>query len=379
MKALLAVFREEMGRIFFLRPVFAVLIVAAGIYALLYPQPYLNEALRRAPIVAVDKDGTTTSRELLRRVAASPDVSIAFLAPDLAAAEAAIWRREAHGILLIPADFERYLLHGRPSPIALYADASYFLIYQRINSGVSTAARDLGTQVEASRLVARGLDPGLALAAADPMPLTAVPLFNPQGGYATYVLPAAFVLILQQTLLIGVGLLGTLPGRQKRAGPVATVLGRLLAYLVFETLVLPFYLVALPYLYGLPRLGGAWPMLALALPFTLAVGGMGMMTATLLRRPLAVQLLLGSIGLPFFFLAGFAWPSEAIPELLRPLTFLVPSTAAIDGFVRALQLGAPLTELKRPLLTLWALALLYGGAAMILEALRPKVASGLAT
>ncbi len=74
---------------------------------------------------------------------------------------------------------------------------------------------------------------------------------------------AAFVIILQQTLLIGTGLLGTLPKssggadatEDEEAGPVATVLGKALAYLTLEAAVLPFYLVALPYLYGLPRLG----------------------------------------------------------------------------------------------------------------------------
>src|SRR5260370_4468546 len=101
-----------------------------------------------------------------------------------------------------------------------------------------------------------GVDPALAVAATAPMPLTAEPLFNPQGGYATYVLPAAFILILQQTLLIGVGLLGTSPGANLQgiaaasaAGPLATVLGKMFSYLALQSLILPLYLIALPYLY----------------------------------------------------------------------------------------------------------------------------------
>ena len=77
-------------------------------------------------------------------------------------------------------------------------------------------ARTVGAEIETTRLIGIGVDPTIAVAAADPMPLTAVPLFNPQGGYATYVLPAAFVLLLQQMLLIGVGLLGYLFGQQCR-------------------------------------------------------------------------------------------------------------------------------------------------------------------
>ena len=40
------------------------------------------------------------------------------------------------------------------------------------------------------------------------MPLLVRPLFNPAEGYASYVVPAVLILILQQTLLIGIGLLG---------------------------------------------------------------------------------------------------------------------------------------------------------------------------
>ena len=133
--------------------------------------------------------------------------------PDLASAEREVYAQRVSGILVIPQYFERELLHGRSSPVALYADASYFLIYQRVAGAVTAVARTVGAETETARLVAIGGDPAIAFAASDAMPLTAVPLFNPGGGYATYVLPAAFVLILQQTLLMGVGLLGTMPSR----------------------------------------------------------------------------------------------------------------------------------------------------------------------
>ena len=45
------------------------------------------------------------------------------------------------------------------------------------------------------------------IALASPASVLPVPLFNPTGGYASYVVPAAFVLILQQTLLMGSAML----------------------------------------------------------------------------------------------------------------------------------------------------------------------------
>ena len=68
MRAVLLVFRNELRRVLTLRPAFAVLVIAAALYALLYPQPYLSESLRKSPIAIVDQDHSTTSRDLIRRL-----------------------------------------------------------------------------------------------------------------------------------------------------------------------------------------------------------------------------------------------------------------------------------------------------------------------
>ena len=375
---MLAVFRNEFGRVFTLRPVLSVMVVAAVIYAVYYPQPYLNEALRKVPIAVVDQDRTQMSRDLARLVDATPDIAVAQVLPDVPTAEREVYARRVFGILLIPQHFERDLLHGRASPIALYADASYFLMYNRMSGAVSAVSRTLGANVEITRLIGLGVDPPVAAAASDPMPFVPVPLFNPQGGYATYILPAAFVLLLQQMLLIGVGLLGTLPGaetsvpRRHRLGDVlydsiAIVAGKLLAYLAVEALIVAVYLIGLPYLYGIPRLGSVATVLAFALPFTLAVGALGLVVAAALRNPLAVQLVFAAVGLPFFFLAGFAWPTEAMPLAVQWIAKLLPSTLAIDGLVDVSQLGASLSDVRGEFIGLWALAAIYAVIAVLVE------------
>jgi len=373
MKDMLTICRIELKRVLTLKPAFSVLVVAAIIYAVLYPQPYRTEALRDVPIAVVDLDGTDSSRDLARRIDASPDVAVGGVFPDRASAEREVYARNLSGLLVIPKYFERDLLHNRQSPIALYADASYFLIYQRISGGVSAVAKTMGASIETARLVAADVDPRMAAAAADPMPLTAVPLFNPQGGYATYILPAAFILIMQQTLLIGVGLLGTYTndairtGPAASIGPVAVVMGKLLAYLIMEAVIAPFYLIVIPYLYNIPRLGTPLSIFIFALPFVLSVSALGLVIASLFRSPLTVQLVSAALGIPFLFLAGFSWPTEAIPPFLTAVATILPSTSAINGIVATAQLGAPLHDLRYPFLTLWILAALYTAIAIILE------------
>jgi ABC-2 type transport system permease protein len=94
----------------------------------------------------------SSSRDFARRVDATPDVAITEVLPDLASAEREVFARRVDGILVIPQYFERDLLHGRPSPVALYADASYFLIYQRVAGAVAAVARTVGAEIEAARL-----------------------------------------------------------------------------------------------------------------------------------------------------------------------------------------------------------------------------------
>jgi ABC-2 type transport system permease protein len=378
MSAIAAVYRRELARIFAVRPAFAVLVVALCVYAAVYPQPYLAEVLRDVPIAVIDRDGSTSSRELVRRIDATEAVVVARVLPDMVTAERAVYARLIYGVVLIPTDFERDLLHGRRSPVALYSDASYFLMNSRVSGDVAAAVRVFGTEVEAAHLVRGGVDPGVAAAAADPLPLTAVTLFNPQAGYATYVLPAAFVLILQQTLLMGIGLLatskneGTARERGMPTGAAAIILGKALAYLTLHAVLLPCYLIALPYLYGLPRVGDVTTILLFAVPFVLAVSLLGLTVTALMRTPETVQLSFIALGLPLFFLSGMSWPTVAIPRPIALVATFLPSTAAIDGFVRITQMGATLADVRTQFLTLCALVLLYGAAAIYLESSRRR-------
>ena len=131
-------------------------------------------------------------------------------------------------------------------------------------------------------------------------------------------------------------------------------------------------LIVLPVLYGLPILGGPGALMMLGLPFLLAAGFLAQLVAALFRRGEVVQVVLLALGMPFFFLSGFAWPVEAIPAHLNALAQLIPSTAAIDGLVRVTQMGATLPEIAPILWHLWALAAGLGLVVLAVETVSPS-------
>ncbi len=100
------------------------------------------------------------------------------------------------------------MLKGNKARVAAYVDSAYFLLYNRTLQGISEASGAVNADIAARGARSDGSLAHAALISASPVELLSEPLFNPTGGYASYVVPAAFVLILQQTLFLGAATLG---------------------------------------------------------------------------------------------------------------------------------------------------------------------------
>jgi ABC-2 type transport system permease protein len=357
-------FMAEWRRMLGTRSAFSVLFLAPLVYGIYYPQPYLNQILRKLPIAVVDNDLSDLSRRIVETLDASGALSVAVRARTLAEARTAIDRGKAFAAVEIPANTERDVLKGITAHIPIYADATYLFIFRSTASGVATAIGAL-----TSELVSRGArsDGSLVkakLASSSPASVLLQPIFNPVGGYASYIVPAAFVLILQQTLLIGAAML-TGTALATGGGAFAGVLGRGIAHLTIYLPALALYLIVLPRIFGFSTLGHLPQIFALATVFLLATSFMGQAIGAWFTRPENATILLLATSLPQFFTAGFAWPREAIPDAAIALGRMFPADFAIDGLVRINQLGAGIWEVAHDWLGLWCLALAYFALAVI--------------
>ena len=252
------------------------IIFAPLLYGLLYPQPYLGQLLRNLPIAVVDQDHTELSREFIQALEADEALRVAEAPADLPEARRALDERQVFGIVVIPEGAEHDVLHGRQAGVGAYIDFAYFLVYSRIGEGISGATQALNSAIAAgARKSWKPRD--AALVGSSPVELLTEPLFNPTGGYASYVVPAAFILILQQTLLMGAASLGGIAfergGRAARRvrGSVGAMFGQALAHLCLAAPGLALYLIILPRVYGFSTLGNPFELLLMAIPFVLAV------------------------------------------------------------------------------------------------------------
>ncbi|WP_086981781.1 ABC transporter permease [Vibrio aphrogenes] len=342
-------------------------------YSFLYPLPYSQQLPREQSIVVVNLDNTAKSRQLERMVEATPQVNITEHAYSLDAAKQLFNQGKVHGILLIPRHFSRDLLLGRSPTLAYAGDAAYFLIYGTVVEGLATAGGTLSAQAKVSRMVMSGENLVLAAQQYAPIKLSMQPVFNPTNGYINYIVPAVFVLILHQTLLIAAGLLGGSINEQRHAQqggywqhcqPFDMWSARgLLLLLIYIPLVMYYFGFSFDF-YGVSRLASISNLFVLIIPFLLAVIALGMIMGELIPRKELATLIVVLSSLPLVFCAGFVWPTAELPFALQILAQLAPSTPAINGFLRLNQMGASLEQVLPYAWQLWLQSAIYGGLAL---------------
>lgn len=336
-------------------------------YSFLYPLPYAQQTPREQTIAIVNLDGSQTSLKLERMVDATPQVNVVTRLHTIADAKQAFLQREITGFLVIPEHFYKDLMLGKSPTLAYAADASYFLVYGTVVEGLAQAGGTLGAQVKVSKMVIDGVPMSMASHNYSAIKLNMKPTFNPTMGYIEYVVPAVFVLILQQTLIMAVGLqTGTQRHGRGYWSQVSTGSLLLVRTLVFVAI---YYLLGAYYFgFSFERLNvnhiaNAGELLAMLLPFFLGCCGLGFWLGYLLPRRELVTLVVLVSSMPLIFLAGFIWPIEAIPTPLLWIADLSPSTWAIKAFLALNQMGATWQQVALHWTALWSLTVLWGSVA----------------
>ena len=376
LKEIAVVMRNELRSLFTDEGVMLVLLFAIFIYANLYGLAYGNQVLRNVPIGVIDHSRTAASRALTSQFDAGPNCFVACEPTDMEEARRLFFDRKIYGIVYIPADFERNLLGGRQAGVSIYCDASYFLMYRQVFQEIVATLGYTGAAVELQRLVAQGINLPQAQAVTQPVIYQAHNLFNPYLGYGTFVMPAIIILIIQQTLLIGIGMIGgtwreyglyakLIPRGETKLSALLTVLGKAFAYLTVCGITTTYILTLHYHLYGYPMNGRPLTVVALILPYMLACIMLGIALSTLFRRRENSLLWILWSSLLLLLLSGVSYPAEAIPAPLIALGRLFPSSHAINAFIRVQDMGAGVGDILPEIRALWCMTAVYGALAVI--------------
>lgn len=347
-------FRDQGVLIFF--------VLVPLVYPLIYSSIYTNETIREVPTVVVDDSRSSLSREYLRKVDASPETSIVAYCADMEEAKLMLKDRKAYGIIYIPAHFSDDIVQGKQTQVSIFCDMSGLLYYKALltaNTNVSLAMNAAIKMERAGNTTARQDE-----ITAYPIEYEDVAIFNPTNGFAAFLIPAVLILIIQQTLLLGIGLsAGTarehnqfkdlVPINRHYNGTLRIVMGKGLSYFMVYSLVAVYILCVVPRLFSLNQIAIPGVLTLFTLPYLTACIFFAMTASIAIRNRETCMLLFVFTSVPLLFLSGISWPGSAMPSFWKYFSYLFPSTFGINGYVRINSMGATLNEVAFEYRALW--------------------------
>lgn len=355
-----AAFRATWQAILGDKAVLLVMIGAVLLYSFFYPMGYREQVAHLIPVVVVDQDNSALSRQLLRNIDAVSAVQIIAAANSVQAAQTYIVQGKAHAVVWISPGFSDAIYQGRQGQLALLADGAYLSRASTVLTGLSDAVSTFAKEAAVQQA-------GFAGSSAAPvLQLVQRPLFNTREGYGSAIVPGVAILIIQQTLLIGMAVMaGT---RREQYGrlryPLVPLTGIAAACILLGMMNLLYYTGFMFWFQDYPRAGSLVAMLALGVLFITAVVSFGLFIGSFFRTRERAYQLITITSLPLFFLSGLSWPASAIADPLGWLAALLPSSAGIIGMVKLNQMGAHWHEVSGEAANLLVLIALYGSLAL---------------
>ena len=331
-------------------------------YPIIYSLIYNPEQVRDVRMVVVDHDRSALSRELVRNLDATQEIRIIGYAADLGEGKHAMNSHKCYGILEIPEGFEKKVGRGESSPAVIFAEMSLLLRYRGFLVASTNVAQAMGSEILAEDINTRAPLAG-TLAVTDPLGVENITMGNLESGFDSFIMPGVLILILQQCLVLAIGMAGgakrekpwlysDITGRTS-GGVFKSMLGSGLAFLTVILLPCVYMLHYVPMMFTFPMAGDPFEIMLFILPMVIASISLGFCFQGVCSERESVFVLWVVTSVAFLFLSGLTWPRYAMAGFWKTLSDLVPATFGVEGFIRMNTNGASLSQVRPDYIALW--------------------------
>ena len=345
-------------------------------YPIIYSLIYNPEQVRDVRMVVVDHDRTSLSRELVRNLDATQEIRIIGYAADLGEGKKAMNSHECYGILEIPEGFSRKVGRGESSPAVLYSEMSLLLRYRGFLVATTNVAQAMGAEI-LNEKISETVPIAETLVSGDPLGVENVTMGNLESGFDSFIMPGVLVLILQQCLVLAVGMTGGAKrekpwlyadiDKASAGGSFKSMAGGALAYLTVIIVPCIYMLHYVPLMFRFPQAGNPWEIQVFILPMVIASIALGMIFQAACRERESVFVLWVVTSVAFLFLSGLTWPRYAMAPVWKCLSDMVPATFGVEGFIRMNTNGATLAQVSTDYIAMWIQAGVYTLIAFVVQ------------
>lgn len=373
--SLAAVVRREFSLIFHDAGVMLFFFALPLFYPVVYTLIYNPETVKEMHVAVVDQSRTADSRKLTRMVDATDAIDVYAQAATVDEARRMMNSHEVYGILYIPDDYAKAIGRGEQANPVFYSEMSLLLRYRAFVSALTEVQLALGTEIRTATMDRMG---AMTEAVTTPqVSQEAIMIGDPTQGFASFIIPGIVILILQQSMLLGVTMLGAGASERRRrngcydpltvpAPPSATIFGKMLCYVAIYIPLVLYCTHLVPEIFSLPHVGNCWHYLLYLTPMLIATAFMGIALSVLVTERESSLLVIVFTSVFFLFLSGLTWPRYAMQPFWRLIGDCVPGIWGMEGFIRLNANGSTLAEESHAFTMLWVLAGVYMVLAYIL-------------
>ncbi len=321
--------------------------IAPLLYMFLLGTIYQHKDVDSVPMAVVDMDHTQLSRTYIRFIDATQKVTVTHSPENFEEAKDLFYRMDVFGVLVLPKGFEKNLLTMQGTDVVLYLNNSRFLMSNEINKSVQKVALMVGAGVRLKYFTETGTHPKEAMEMVMPVKPEVNFMNNIFNNYGYFLLPGLLFLILQQTLLIGLGESVSIE-REEKLLPTwlrqsrsifVSILGKnsfyLLLYLAYAVLI---FGAIFPF-FGLPVKGSFLQLGLLILLFVIAMILFTNLLASFFRKQIVFMEIMAFTSYPIFLITGYSFPRYALPQIYVWISYILPTTPFLESIVKITQQG----------------------------------------
>ncbi|MFA8299107.1 MAG: ABC transporter permease [Hyphomicrobiales bacterium] len=374
MRSFFDIIKEELRIISVEKAIALTILIGPLMYAFFVGSVYWNKDLKSIPLAVVDLDQTPTTRTFARYVNSSPKAEIVSYEESYADAYQKVKDLDVTGFIFFPKGFETNLKTGKAGDVMVYMNTTKFLPANDLLVAIQEVSLTMGAGIRFKYFEKTGVPADLAMQKALPLKAEVRSLFNPNISYGDFLLPGIFLLILQQTLFLGIGQSISVTREKKWLAKLIDLSGGsyMKGFFAKSTFYMLLYIAYAIIFFGVifqtfhvPMNGNVILIGLLTILFLFSMMSMGVFIGSLFKTQKFLMIFVAFTSYPLFLLSGFSWPIEYMPKVLQWLALIVPANPYFRGIIRVTQMNGDWTQLSTMIIHLTLLTIFFFLLALI--------------
>jgi len=324
--------KKELRQILRDRQSLVLILVMPIVLTFLFGKALETGGLRQIPLAIANLDGSPESNVIATAISNFDEVQIREVASTAEQAQDLLARGKIRAAIIIPKGFMRTIEAGEDVRLQLLLDGTDKTSAPIVEGVARRVIQQYNTERAISGLWKRGVRPDRGLRLIQPVYVQTDIQYNPGLQYLSFAMPGVIGLTLQ---LLTVMLMATSIPRERERGtldqlmasPISRaelILGKLIPFFGVSLVNVATILLVADRWYNIPMDKNLPLLVSLCGLFVLSSLATGLLISAVSRSQFqAVQIAVFYV-LPVFILSGAYSPIEAIPEYIRPISYLFP-------------------------------------------------------